>query len=420
MSEDEIQLRHLYHLCFGDDLAFEDAYFRRIYSRRHSTVIRRNGQIVSGLLFAECGVNVENGQDYDVGAVYLSGVCTHPSFRGQGLAGELIWRTLKKRYREEDGYAVLIPADEGLAAYYARLGFVRCFDYIEETYRPSAEELALPDLLVGACSEEGLTFADVNDYFYEALPPGPLVYYHASPPGLPSSLYYTDMRMLTRGYLFGDDELHNLRIDDVHLYGGGIWKIATQEQEIVAEAIAYPREGHLLVTSLVCDNVRCRMHMLSLLAAHYRLPEIRIVRPPRLFTPLNGTPLGLEGELAEGQTDGIATPLVPRRGHSAYSPVRPLGMARLISVDVVAATVAEAYPEIETSFSLADPLLPENSGTYTFRGDGTVYFSKRGKAPKVTVEELTQALIGYHPSALPEALRCFPTGIPYMHTMLNK
>ena len=86
----------------------------------------------------------------------------------------------------------------------------------------------------------------------------------------------------------------------------------------------------------------------------------------------------------------------------------------------VAATVAEAYPEIETSFSLADPLLPENSGTYAFRGDGTVYFSKRGKAPKVTVEELTQALIGYHPSALPEALRCFPTGIPYMHTMLNK
>ena len=136
---------------------------------------------------------------------------------------------------------------------------------------------------------------------------------------------------------------------------------------------------------------------------------------------LQHTPqLPLEGELAEGQTDGIATPLVPRRGHSAYSPVRPLGMARLISVDVVAATVAEGYPEIESAFSLADPLLPENSGTYTFRGDGTVYFSKRGKAPKVTVEELTQALMGYHPSALPEALRCFPTGIPYMHTMLNK
>lgn len=420
MSDDEIQLRRLYHECFHDDLAFEDAYFRHIYSRRRSTVIKRKGQVVSGLLWADCGLNVGNGLDYETGAAYLSGICTHPGWRGQGMAGELIRRTLQKCYRDEYGYATLIPADAGLAAFYARFGFARCFDYVEETYYPSPEELALPDLLSDASSEAGVSFAEVEDYLYDGLPPAPLSYYHATYSGLTTSLYYTDMRVLTRGYLFGCDGLHDLRVEDLHLYGGTVWKIASQEQEIVAEAIVYPRAGHLLVTSLVCDNVACRMHMLSLLAAHYRLPEMRIMRPSRLFTPINGIPLGLEGELAEGETDGIATPLVARRGRSAYSPVRPLGMARLVAADVLVPLVAEAYPEVATSFTLVDPILPENNGTYTLPGDGTARVRKRGTASCVSVAQLTQALMGYHPAGLPEALKPFPAGIPYMHTMLNK
>ncbi|MGI6219574.1 MAG: GNAT family N-acetyltransferase [Bacteroidaceae bacterium] len=421
MSDDEIQLRRLYHECFHDDPAFEDAYFRYLYSRDRSVISKRKGQVVSGLIYTDCGLNVASGLEYETDAAYLSGICTHPSWRGRGLAGQLIRRTLAKCYQAGYGYATLIPADAGLAGYYARFGFANCFDYVEETYYPSPEELALPDLLAAeAVSEEGVEFAETTDYLYEGLPSAPLLYYRFTGSGLTSSLYYTDMRVLTRGYLFGDDALHDLRIEDVYLYGGMVWKVATQEREIVAEAIVYPRDGHLLVTSLVCDNVECRMYMLSLLAAHYRLPEIHIIRPPRLFTPINGTPIGLEGELAEGETDGIATSLVARRGRSDYSPVRPLGMARLVAADMLVPLVAEAYPEVMTSFSLNDPILPENSGVYTLPGDGTAYFHKRGKAPQVTVAQLTQALIGYHVADLPEALRCFPTGIPYMHTMLNK
>jgi len=57
----------------------------------------------------------------------ISAVCTHPSFRGQGLAESLIWRVVRKHRRE--GIASFLhvgSANQRAIALYRRLGFEIC------------------------------------------------------------------------------------------------------------------------------------------------------------------------------------------------------------------------------------------------------------------------------------------------------
>lgn len=420
MNPTEKEIRALYSLCFADSPAFTEAYFDCLYTTRNSPYIKRDGKIVSALQITECGINVKNGSNGDIRSCYLSGIATHPDYRRKGLAATLIARTLRKRYACEDGFATLIPATPQLAEYYGTMGFTPCFDYIEETYRPSAEELRAPDLLAQAEEEDPEAFAPYYEYLYADLPTGPLRYLRNGPTHLDTSLYYTDMRTLMRGYMFTLERFHKLRVCDMQLYGGTVWKVATPKREILAEAVAYPLEDALYVPTLTADSEACRLHMLRLLAAHYRLPRIRTIRPPRLFTATEGTPIGIEGCLQDPSNGECPPTSEAHPGTFTYSPVRPLGMARIVAVDVLIESIAAFYPDLRTSFSLADPLLPENDGTYILHGDGTALLDVPGRAPEVSVAQLTQALIGYHTHQLPEPLRCFPNGIPYMHFMMHK
>jgi predicted GNAT family acetyltransferase len=57
----------------------------------------------------------------------ISTVCTHPSFRGRGLAESIIWQVVRQHRRESvQSFLHVGKTNTGAAALYQRLGFVIC------------------------------------------------------------------------------------------------------------------------------------------------------------------------------------------------------------------------------------------------------------------------------------------------------
>lgn len=110
------QLKHLWHLAFGDGMEFIDLFFRTGYSPDRCLYLEEEGQITAALHWLDCGYR---GQKQ----AYIYAVATHPDHRGKGLCRILMNKAhdlLKAR-----GYhaALLRPADEGLRRMYRKMGY---------------------------------------------------------------------------------------------------------------------------------------------------------------------------------------------------------------------------------------------------------------------------------------------------------
>ena len=113
-------LSRLWKQAFGDTDEEITRFFREAYPHA-SGFAARDGETLVGMCFAlpqqlSCGDTV-------LSAAYLYAVATDEDYRGQGLCRALLAfaeKELKKRGTEA---VLLVPADEGLAAMYERLGY---------------------------------------------------------------------------------------------------------------------------------------------------------------------------------------------------------------------------------------------------------------------------------------------------------
>ena len=76
------QVKDLWRTCFGDSEAFIDLYFDRVYQDDNTLTIERNGQIVSALQMLPYTMTYFGTE---ISVAYISGACTVPEQRGQGL-----------------------------------------------------------------------------------------------------------------------------------------------------------------------------------------------------------------------------------------------------------------------------------------------------------------------------------------------
>jgi len=120
LHPDEKACKRLWQECFGDDDDFVDRFLIDRYSRSRMLAVCEGGEPVA--MLHPFVFRSELGR-----TLYLYGIATAPQHRRQGLASGLI-DTAIRRAREEGCDAVmLIPAEESLAAWYARFGFTeRC------------------------------------------------------------------------------------------------------------------------------------------------------------------------------------------------------------------------------------------------------------------------------------------------------
>ena len=92
------QIVNLWRTCFGDSEAFISLYFDRVYKDENAMTIEKDGKIVSALQIVPHTMTYL-GTEISVG--YISGACTTPEERGQGLMRQLLQETFEEMDRRE-------------------------------------------------------------------------------------------------------------------------------------------------------------------------------------------------------------------------------------------------------------------------------------------------------------------------------
>ena len=90
------KVKALWQLCFDDSEEFVEMYFRLRYKNEINVTIESGDEVISALQMIPypmtfCGNTVQTS--------YVSGACTHPDFRGNGVMRELLSQAFARMLR---------------------------------------------------------------------------------------------------------------------------------------------------------------------------------------------------------------------------------------------------------------------------------------------------------------------------------
>lgn len=124
-------VKTLWQLCFNDDPAFIDLYFKYRYKDDINRCLEQSGRIVSALQAIPYPMTWCGGT---VLTAYISGACTHPEYRCKGLMQQLLAQTHRRMKEEGVLFSTLIPAERNLFDFYKRFGYAAVFAYNKEQW----------------------------------------------------------------------------------------------------------------------------------------------------------------------------------------------------------------------------------------------------------------------------------------------
>lgn len=110
-------LKQLWKLSFGDSDDFIDFYFNERFSKNNILLLTYDGAVASMLTIIDVSLN----------AIYkttmLYALATHPDYRGKGLASKLMDAYNDYLISNQYNFSVLVPAEDSLFDYYAKVGY---------------------------------------------------------------------------------------------------------------------------------------------------------------------------------------------------------------------------------------------------------------------------------------------------------
>lgn len=332
----------LWQLCFSDSPAFTELYFRLRYTDKQTEALWRDGRVVSAMQLLPyplsfCGSVVP--------MAYVSGACTHPAYRGQGLMTDLLEQALRRMRREGVAVSALIPAEPGLWDFYSRVGYAPAFSRRWEVWHPSeagqdgSGQASALDSSVRQPLTFGVAAEDVVPEVYRRL--------YRQDRSHPCYVLHTraDLRVV---------------MEAVRLWGGQVWTLR-QGRRLRAWAVGWP-------------DHRERREVVWLEAGTWRTEGDR----RQLLAHI----------CCSNHVDSVLAP--PAAGHSGQS--QPLGMARLVDVPCLLTHFARCFPSSEMTFHLTDPQLTANTGYYVLR-NGQCTTSSRPLPGVAQWDELTPAAL---------------------------
>ena len=376
------ETRVLWDKCFSEeDKRFVDFYFEKRYNENDNIFIEKDGKVVSALQLISYPFSYYGKT---IGCSYLSGCCTDPDYRSQGLMNDLIIKALKQAKNNGACFAALIPASESLFNYYTGTNFVTTFDYskikinlsqqVTETTSQQVSNSVISDFqqLIANSQQPSSDFYEVYEYFNNKMRARNCCIQHNE----------YDFKVIT------DD----LELFDNHLL------VAKYGEDICGLAFCYLRNGEIYIKDVFAESSAIFSDLITVAAQRFRVTE----SPSHRVTK------------SESESVSINIIIPPVAGQKTHR----LGMARLIDAETMLRLYAMSHPKMKMEISLVDTILPENNGTY-YINNGTLDKKNSIGTNVVDIEQLTQALFGYKTETLPEKLKAFNNQAAFMSLMLD-
>ena len=352
------QTRTLWDKCFSEeDKRFVDFYFEKRYNEQDNIHIEKDGKVVSAMQLISYPFSYYGKT---IGCSYLSGCCTDPEYRSQGLMNDLIIKALTQAKNNGACFAALIPATESLFNYYEGTNFIPTFDYSKiriKRQQTTDNGQQTATISVFDNESESETFYQVYDYF--------------------------NTKMRSRNCCIQHDEYDfSVITEDLELFDNHLL-VAKYGEDICGLAFCYLRNGEIFIKDVFAES-------------------------SAIFSDL----ITAAANIFDNETINIFLPPVP--GQKTHK----LGMARIIDAETMLRIYAMTHPKMKIEISIVDPILTHNNGTY-YINNGVLDKKNSIGANVVDIEQLTQALFGYNIENLPEKLQAFNKQAAFMSLMLD-
>ena len=370
------ETRVLWDKCFSEeDKRFVDFYFEKRYNENDNIFIEKDGKVVSALQLISYPFSYYGKT---IGCSYLSGCCTDPDYRSQGLMNDLIIKALKQAKNNGACFAALIPASESLFNYYAGTNFVTTFDYSKIRINLSHKD------------SETLSH-NVNESLGQKSSVSISVFGSESESDFYEVYEYFNNKMRARNCCIQHNE-YDFKVitDDLVLFDNHLL-VAKYGEDICGLAFCYLRNGEIYIKDVFAESSAIFSDLISAAAQWFNSQQ----------------------PIANSQSS-INILIPPVAGQKTHR----LGMARLIDAETMLRLYAMSHPKMKMEISLVDTILPENNGTY-YINNGTLDKKNSIGTNVVDIEQLTQALFGYKTETLPEKLKAFNNQAAFMSLMLD-
>ena len=309
------QTRILWDQCFSEeDKRFVDLYFEKRYTEQDNVFIEKDGKVVSALQLISYPFSYYGKT---IGCAYLSGCCTDPEYRSQGLMNDVIIKSLNQAKNNGACFAALIPASESLFNYYEGTNFIPTFDYSKIKINKSQQSTDNGQQLVSGCQ-----IISLQDHKTTRLQEdGEIDFYQV--------YEYFNTKMRARNCCIQHDEydfgviLKDLELFDNHLL------VAKYGEDICGLAFCYLRNGEIYIKDVFAESTAI---FGDLITASARLSE------------------------SESVSINIILPSVP--GQKTHK----LGMARIIDAETVGDGGREDGPHGGLHQSVQGQFLGSSSG----------------------------------------------------------
>lgn len=287
---------------------------------------------------------------------YISGACTHPAYRNKGIMGGLLSNCFRRMYSDGVLMSTLIPAEEWLFDYYSKYGYTVAFDYsLHQTDMSQLNEFISHSITEYVFSH---TSREIYSYFSHKMHNRPCCIQHTP-------------------------EDFEVVLADLRLSGGKLFVCHTSS-EITGLAFCIPEKARLYMPELLYNDITIRNSLFKKASDYFNMPKIEYLSP------------------ATGIND------------------KRLGMARIIHVERILQLYAQTYHTLQITLAVSDNIISENCGIFRVTHGTCERINKAEKdCIPLTINELTQVLLGYRVSQLPSSLQNIPSCRPYMSLMLN-
>lgn len=326
MKKEEVMA--LWKACFHDTDEFVRFYFERKYRDEDALVWRDGtGKAVAALQMLPYPMTFGGAE---VATSYISGACTLPEARSRGIMRRLLAEAFGKMRARGVAFSTLIPQEEWLYDYYARLGYAPVFRCVEERY-VAGDKRTVDGVRVEAVGEFSGLSEELFDYFSSRMRGRFCCVQHPR-------------------------EDYDTVVQDLFASGGKFVTARGVRNEVLGMAFAFPRDGEGLVADWLYDSVK----------AH--------------------------DALVAGALDALGVRGVVCRAVARGSAGVRRGMARVIDAEQVLRLYVREHRECGRVIRIVDEQLPVNTGIYRLEGgtSSKVTTPVSSSVPEMTIGELTR------------------------------